>query len=300
MDWKSLRPEYSELGRTMIVARPALVMEFYGEGARMIPHGPRLFDHLLGLVPKDAQLHVFGSNSREYKKITPQSLRRIQKTLEELDKKGRFYSFKDAPGFDVGDYSFELTLGSKHDSIADNVQLAFPIEWGGPGQAAQTAEIFSSLVGEFPFWAGVAGYGFDLVWGREFEQRGMPANFAAAWQFHGLLVRDRTQETYLVRKLKSAGWLTYLDAELVELVGGNDALTDAVGDKVQISPVGRGLLLRTGPTPPIGDVNRQAEDLAPLAAVSRAIKPIRLERWLDTNLFLVERETADAWLQRFD
>src|SRR6185436_18433939 len=147
-------------------------------------------------------------------------------------------------GFDVGNHSFEVSLGSKHASMADTVQIALPIDWGSPAQADRTAEVFASFVAEFPFWAGVAGYGFDLVWGREFEQQGMPANMAAARRFHGLLVRHRTQENYLVKKLKSAGWLTYLDTELVELVGGRDALASAVGDQVTISPVGSGLIVR--------------------------------------------------------
>lgn len=60
---------------------------------------------------------------------------------------------------------------------------------------------------------------------------------------------------------------------------------------------------RTGPTPPVGDVNRQDKDVEPLAAVNRAIKNIRLQRWLSTNLFSTDfrpDESANAWLARFD
>jgi hypothetical protein len=132
----------------------------------------------------------------------------------------------------------------------------------------------------------------------------MPVNFQLAKRFHGVLIRDRNQENILVKKLKSAGWLTYLNRELVEKVGGAEALTSAVGPAVTVSPLGDGLLLRTGPTPPVGDVNRQDKDVEPLAAVNRAIKQIRIQRWLSTNLFNADlsqtREPADAWLARFD
>jgi hypothetical protein len=132
----------------------------------------------------------------------------------------------------------------------------------------------------------------------------MPVNFQMARRLHGLMIRDRSQENLLVKKLKSAGWLTYLDREVIEKVGGEEALKAAVGSAVTVTPVGEGLLLRTGSTPPLGDVSRQDRDIEPLAAVNRAIKSVRLQRWLDPSLFNTDfqphREFTDAWLARFD
>jgi hypothetical protein len=304
MDWKAIRAEYTELGQTFVVAKPAVVIELYGQGSRIAPHGEALLDLFLGILPEKTQLYVLGNNDRQYKPLTPQSMRRLRQTLKDLDKRGRFYSIKDAPEFNVGQFSLEIHLGSDHAMRADAVQIALPIGWGDSGDAERVVELFGKYIGAAPFWAGVAGYGFDLVWGREFEQRGMPVNFQLSKRLHGVLIRDRLQEIYLVKKLKSAGWLTYLDAELVEKVGGEAALKTAVGEAVSVASLGAGLLLRTGPTPPVGDVNRQDKDVEPLAAVNRAIKNIRLEHWLSTNLFNADfkpdRENADAWLTRFD
>jgi hypothetical protein len=300
MDWKTLRAEHTELGRSTVVARPALVMEFYGTGRKMAPHGRQILDRFSSVLPPGTQLYVLGNNDREYKKVTPQSRRRIEKTLDELAQRGRFYSFKDAPEFDVGTFSLEVHLGSQHDNIADTVQLAYPLDWGEQARVEKTTELFAGFARDFPFWGGVAGYGFDLVWGREFEQRGMPVNFSAAKRFHGLLVRHRTQENYLVKKLKSAGWLTYLDAEMVGALGGEHELRSRLGDEATLTNAGPGVLLRAGATPPIGDVNRQRPDVAPLATVNRAIEQVRIDRWFTTDLFGVDRESADAWLHRFD
>jgi len=304
MDWKSTQAECTELNHTFVVAKPAVVIELYGDGLKVSPHGEALLDPFLAVLPDKTPLYVLGNNDRQYKNLTPQSMRRIRQTLKELDKRGRFYSIKDAPEFNAGRFSLEVHVGSTHATLADSVQLALPVEWGDPENASRVVELFSKYVTSVPFWTGVAGYGFSLVWGREFEQKGMPVNFQLAKRFHGVLIRDRNQENILVKKLKSAGWLTYLNRELVEKVGGAEALTSAVGPAVTVSPLGDGLLLRTGPTPPVGDVNRQDKDVEPLAAVNRAIKQIRIQRWLSTNLFNADlsqtREPADAWLARFD
>jgi hypothetical protein len=61
-----------------------------------------------------------------------------------------------------------------------------------------------------------------------------------------------------------------------------------------------GLLFKTGRTPPVGDVNRQDSDIAPLAALNRAIRAVRIDSWCDPELFDVESDEADAWLHRFD
>jgi hypothetical protein len=151
MDWKTLSAEYTELGRTMVVARPALAFELYGEGPRMASQGQQILDRFLTLLPQRTELHVLGNNDRAYKKVTPQSLRRIQKTLAELEKRGRFYTFKNAPEFEVGTFSLELHLGSSHRSIADTVQIACPVEWGDAEKVERTVEVFASFVSDFPF-----------------------------------------------------------------------------------------------------------------------------------------------------
>ncbi|HEX6750881.1 MAG TPA: type VI immunity family protein [Longimicrobium sp.] len=300
MSWTDVWAEYAELGRSWTVLRPAVAMEFYGEGARLAAHGESILDRFLGLLPEGTQLYQLGNNSREYRKVDAPSLRRIRKTLAELEQRGRFYMIKDAPEFDVGGYSLELHLGSKHATINDRVHIALPLEFADEHRISGTIELFRELVTDVPFWGAVAGYGFDLPWGRECEMVAMPAMLRAALRFHGLLVRHRTQEDYAVKKLKSAGWLTFLDAELLGLVGGQDALEAAVDGLVEISPLRGGVLLKAGDRPPVGDVNRQEADVRPLAAVNRAISEIRLQRWFSHNLFSVPAETSNDWLSRFD
>jgi hypothetical protein len=300
MDWTSLVATYTDQGQTFTVGRPALVFEMYGHGPTMAPHGGAIFDRFLDILPEQTELHVLGNNDRQYNRVTTQSLRRIRQTLAELEKRGRFYSFKDAPGFDVGRFSFEVHLGSKHEALCDTVVMGLPVDWGS-AEADRTAESFASFVRDCPFWTGVASYGYDMVWGREFEQEAMPVNMQTARRFHGLLVRNRPQENYFVKTLKSAGWLTYLNDELVGLIGGETALRAAIGPDLSVSRVGAGLLLRTGAVPPLGDVNRQDPDVVPLRAVSRAIAKVRLQRWPHpSRLFKVSPEDADAWLHRLD
>lgn len=297
MDWTEVHAEHAELGRTWRVARPAFVVELYGEAPTMVPHGEAMLDRFLELVPEETELYYLGNNAREFKRMDARASRRIRKTLAELDKKGRSYMIKDAPEFDLNRYSIDLVLSSEAQPLNDRVCMALPVDFS----SSEAVPFFASLVKEFPIWGAVAGFGFDLVWGREFEQTGMPVIFRTAKRFTALQVRDRIQEDNMIKKLKSAGWLTFLDEELVATAGGEDALRRAVeGDGVTVRNVRDGLLFQAGPEPPIGDVNRQNKDTLPLAAVNRGIEPVRIDRWFSTHLFGVERDEADEWLSRFD
>jgi hypothetical protein len=307
MDFKSASATYTENGETIVVGRPALVMEFYGyhDGRVLLPDAEAIFDKCLSLLPADPKLFVMGTNDNRYKQLTPQVQRRLRKTLNE---RGGRVSVKTTPGFEVAEYSVEMCIGSQNLWINDNVVIGLPLSFSEPPQVSQAKEFFLAMVKEFPFWGAVAGLGFDVARGREFEQKAMPENFRLARRFHGLLVRDRNQEVGMmeavdgkpVLKLKTAGWLTFLGPILCERVGGLDRITQSMGSTVEVAPVNGGAAICTGPVPPLGDVNRLDEDVQPLAQLSRFLRPVLLEKWFAPQSFRVERDDADAWLHRFD
>jgi hypothetical protein len=305
MDWTKVRARHKENEITLVVGQPALLMEFYGSGADVAPFGAGALDRYLSVVPPNESVFVLGKADRTYKRLTQQSERRIRHTLSEG---GGFYSFKNAAGFEVGDYSFELKLDSSASWLTSNLVFAFPIAWGEAPLVERSVEFFLSIVADIPFWGAVSSFGFDMVWGREFEQAAAPTGFSLARRYQGFLVRDRDQDSRLaelangrlVERLKSPGWLTFLGKPLCDRVGGHEHLLKVLGPGIELRPIRDGLLLRTGTTPPIGDVNRPDGDVEPLARVGRALSDLCIKKWFDPCMYGVDSDIADAWLRRFE
>jgi hypothetical protein len=294
MEWSDNTATHQELGKSYTVMRPAFVIELYGEGD-LAPHGEAIFDRVWSLLPRDREYFCINKRGREYKRLDARALARLRKTLTRLADESQFYMLKDAPDFDVVAYSAELALGAP----GGRVVVGLPLEL----LAAQGADALEALVRgfveDFPFHTGTAGFGFHQVFGIEAEMAGMPMNIRVARRFWGIGVRHRYQEDALHRQLKSAHWLTFVDEPLVAQLGGDAALAK-LGPEVAVTRVRGGALLRAGSTPPVGDVNVEAPDIAPMREVNAFIRPIRLDTWVTHNLFRIDPDDAHAWLTRLD
>src|SRR5262249_40311602 len=145
-----------------------------------------------------------------------------------------------------GSAALEVSLGAtKKDGIANFAHMALPVGYPEAVGAEAAVSAFTRLVEQVPFAHASAGYGFNMVWGREWEQAAMPGVMAAARRYLALDVRDRLLETRLREHVKGPGWLTYLGPDLLNEVGGKKAL-DALPADVGRLPVGSGVILRAG------------------------------------------------------
>jgi len=295
MSWEETTAAHTIFGQQEVVMRTGFVMEFYGDEA-LHSVGLDLFDEIHGWIPKEAKLYVLGKNSTEYKELTPRRFNRLRKTLGALASEGQFYAIKDAEGLAVGDYSIEL-------SIAENppgtLAVALPLSFV-QGREDEAFDAFRGLVDRFPFNIATAGYGFNLAWSRDAEMVGEPVQMRTALRHHGLMVRNRIHEGTLHNQLKSAHWLTFIQADLAETLGGLETLGSLEG--VSTHPVGHGLLLRAGKAPPVGDINRQALDLGPMKTVNSALQSLRIEEWFQgtTHLAQLDDDDVNGWLSRMD
>jgi len=298
MSWTDTVATHTEGGVTATVLRPGFVVELYGD-ARVLPAGRAIFEQIWALFPKQTPFFCINKRGREYKQLTPTSLNRLLRTLDRLGDEGQFYMLKDAPDFHIDGYSAELGMGG----LGTSVQFGLPTAWVDEVGPDAAVEMFRSFVDPYPFVVGTAGYGFQLTWGRECEMKGMPVNIKTALRFHGLNVRNRGQEQRmdLAGQLKTAHWLTFLGPGPLAKLGGESA-AQAIGPDVTVVPAGGGVILRAGPRPPEGDVNRQAPDIEPMRKVNDFIRPIRIDAWdrATSNLFDIEPDDADAWCTRLD
>lgn len=211
-----------------------------------------------------------------------------------------FYALKDAPGFDAGSAALELRVGAtRADGLSNVAYAAVPVGYPDRVGADAAVAAFVRWVEAVPFRHATAGYGFNMVWGREWEQEAMPKIMAAARRHLGVDVRERTLERLLLDTVKGPGWLTYLGPDLLARAQAIESL-DALPAAVQRISVGGGVVLRAGPKPPVGDVSRRAPDLGALKHMAKFLRPLRVAGWDCAPSFEMEAEVANAWFARLD
>jgi hypothetical protein len=94
-----------------------------------------------------------------------------------------------------------------------------------------------------------------------------------------------------------AHWLTLLRTDLIQKLGGMEAIRAAL-PRAELRPLDQGVLIRAARRPPLGDVNRQCTDIGCMPDVARLLRPIRYE----AKGFGQPQEVFDAldWLARYD
>jgi hypothetical protein len=299
MEWSDLKVTARYLDKEFMVARPAVVLEACGNHEAN-SYGEAILDWWLSLIPKDAQLAYINSKAHAFRAATPRVLQRVRGTLHDVDKSPQFYMFKDAPEFECGEHALEIQLGVQPVSEAGNViYAAFPVSYSEGPNIEKFVSATQSLLEKVPIRTLAAGLGFNVVWGREWEQMAMPPIMATARRHLALDVRDRNLERFMTNSVKSAAWITYLCQELFEKLGGKQTAEELAPD-VKRMPAENGFILRASDLPPLGDKNRGAKDIDGLRQINAFIQPIRESSWYGWNLFRIDKSDANAWFARLD
>ncbi|MDR3097650.1 MAG: DUF3396 domain-containing protein [Paraburkholderia sp.] len=116
----------------------------------------------------------------------------------------------------------------------------------------------------------------------------------------------------LTGKLKTVDWLTLIDGQMLEHVGGLQTLrSELPKDWFRIEPCGQGLLIRAGVAPEAGTPQGDGQPIAPPAAY--VVLNAALRSVLADSVSSLQRGTvngdapvyntlpsSDAWLRRFD
>ena len=108
--------------------------------------------------------------------------------------------------------------------------------------------------------------------------------------------RNETTRFYIGKQSIGARWLTFLGPQLIEQLGGPNALANAVPG-ISLKPAGAGLMLQAGIEPEIGDVNRRVE--TPLLRVlARALEPVTLFGNRGLEPVFGDADALDRWERR--
>ena len=126
-------------------------------------------------------------------------------------------------------------------------------------------------------------------------------------RFPGLLYEDGSNFTLEILRridvIRDVNWLTAVNDELLERVGGLEKARDVLGDEVVLHPYEGGVVFQAGERPVLGDLNKGRVPAA-YRAVNDFLKPLRYENWdypyLRAPYGVDEMEYTQWWTRRFD
>jgi hypothetical protein len=206
--------------------------------------------------------------------------------------------------YDTADYQFFL-YGAEEGMrtrgvVANMLRMSFPPEWG-IDKAGDSLELTRELCAGIPFQSGHAGFVFQTT---EYdESESFTAAYKLAMRYRGFDIQNEIGDMVAVRQdgIKGVNWLTCLCSAYVERLEGERALRGSLPKGVEIVDVKGGLILKAGPAPIRGDVNRR-EDLSLYKAVYKAVEPLQKPTLDRYGAFSLHGGTASertiAWHQR--
>ena len=107
-------------------------------------------------------------------------------------------------------------------------------------------------------------------------------------------------------KIKGVNWLTALDDECFERLGGRDAVLSDLDEAFKFYNYDGGVLIQAGPVPQLGDVN-QRHIPRYYQQLARKLKPLRMVFPQGHSLLKSPRpqeksgaDVSNEWLARFD
>jgi hypothetical protein len=162
-----------------------------------------------------------------------------------------------------------------------------------------------TLAQGFPFAFGQGGWAMNFnPLEMDYKRDALRSMNALAKRYPGIDMSHPFTTKYAPARgngIKCINWLTMLNTEFVERLGGMARLRKAFDDKVVIHDLKSGVLIQAGPAPAIGDVNRR-QALPAYRQVGRVLAPIRAEE--QASIFgpagVGDEDVTGKWLRRFD
>lgn len=188
------------------------------------------------------------------------------------------------------------------DSSASALYFEFPRQEMQRSGRAAFLDFIAKTADITPFTHGQCGYAFQYFH-RQGDQNTYDWMADNMLRFSAIHPFRETWEYYCRNYLPNVNWLTLLGYDMMDKLGGLDAIRADLSDQVEVRPLAHGCMLVAGEAPPLGDVNQQAPDLGPLREVARLTEPLLLPRIDQSNnilnSFWYEEEDRMRWLDRF-
>jgi hypothetical protein len=301
LDLSVLKRQLRKKGKEESSVWPSLTLTLYSNAAlaELSPFAAILLRRYVEAIPKDVLRSAL--IREDFGPLTHQRFKRDIRRLEaplKKDEGGRliYSSSEFGPPGDYGCYFRILDLTDKElvGPLETNV-MRFEFPWGlaEGSEIERVVSLFNMLAESVPFACGTAGFGFSYWREDRFAGDQVRAMLARYIAFdHSDVGANNLRE-----RTPSPAWITFLSTDLVEKLGDISRVHQDCPN-LQIYRLTHGLSLRAALRPPVGDINRGAEDIGCLPSVARWLKPLRFR----ASSFPGSQVEIDvpAWLQRFD
>ena len=238
-----------------------------------------IFDKFLKLVPAENLKFYSTENMTKHKPANERTLAMLKTWLKPgappreyvcVDlKDGAKYNDTPKRKFEV--YGTEPSAKDFHKKHASTVSMTFPPEWGWE-RTDEMLGLVREVADLLPFQSGHAGFVFEVS---PYQERIADTHAYATSMRHRGVDIDNTIRNRITVKDDGVrmNWLTLLSPARVEEAGGEKSLRKALPSPVELIPLKKGLMIKAGPRPELGDTNRR-EFLPAYQAVFAALKPL--------------------------
>jgi Protein of unknown function (DUF3396) len=220
------------------------------------------------------------------------------------------YGFAGGEDEDTATPYFCCVIGSPNYKRLSRANAYFPIDWFEADHGYESyIRLMQRWCGLLKVSHGTAGFSIILEEGQS-KSRGALIAFPFLKRFPGLDLPNSSRWSSNVRgaerrHVRSINWLTAIDDNFVEELGGLDRVKESVGKSCLTHAYSGGIIIQAGPRPEIGDINR---GLIPehYKTVAKLLAPLRFEDFNPRLPYLSVPKPLDSldetlkWIRRFD
>jgi hypothetical protein len=292
-----------------LLVRDGLIVAFFAQRpfADLAAGVGAIFDEWLKALPPDTlQWASVGSGADNLSEYTKKTLGRCRDQIDPAKAAKRSLSAFTLQGPEAINPAFRFEVSGNLDPKSGNVnknnmvEVRFPTEFAAKSGFADFSEMVVRMAAAVPFDSGYASLALNFG-SQVLLPQAAPIMAPLAMRHPGfdLHYNDLTRYQLGIRS-RGARWLTLLGPRVLKKLGKPATWQKALTSGIDVLPAGDGLLLRAGPEPLPGDVNRK-DNLPLLRAVAKAIEPVTCfdDNTVQRRFFRTEPDMADRWNRRF-
>lgn len=259
----------------------------------------KLLDCYLSFIPETAIRSTL-STTGVWREFTKQSLTAGLRKLAAEGADYRSIHLSSGTPANVGEYGFHF-FGSNFSRVDISPRktcsciMEFPVGVLDQDQK-RSLEDFAAAVAEIEvFESGHGGYAFKHL-SETWRDQALSWIAQRAQRYVALDISYDSFRRVARGRVVNVSWITLLGNTVVEALDGTTRIREKLSPEVIIRPLKTGLLLVAGDTPPVGDVNRGAQDIQWLKEVAALTKPVRARMEIGFGSDAFRR----GWLDRLD
>jgi len=302
MEFERLVTRVVERGIEYAIVRPGVSLcLLYPEPAEVISSSiADILDKYLEFISPQT-LGTYQSRDGTWKKASARTFNSIKKQLHTVGP-GEHAEFHlgQEPLANVGSYGAHYegsTLDDEVLTLQDNLlYLEFPEDVCDEAGADELLEFVTEVAQMQRFDSGYLGYAFKHLL-MTFRSQSFAAISQNAMRYIGFDISSDNVRFDARGRVCNVSWVTLFGEGITNELGGVNEIRQSLPDAMRVIDLDPGVLVRASENPIVGDVNRGAEDVAPLRRLAELTRELRLEV---PNLGPDDPTFAERWLNRFD